>query len=563
MNPAVRVAAAFTAASLPLLAQHYPEAEPNNTVAQAQPLLVGQQVTANLTAGDEDWYSFTLQAPGLVNLKTSGNFAVNPSVDTGVFLFEATGTTRLAWDDNSAGNHSVCGATLPAGSYTVRVLGKLATTAGDYGLDFSVLPPMVITAVEGPEPNGDPALLGVPTPFVPGDMIEGDLSSATDSDWYVFTLTTRSIVQAICYDDGGVPQLDATLLRFYQQTGPNTFTAFGTTSTISGSHRAFNLAHPQTLLPGTYAIEVVAGTVATGTAPFDYTKTGKYSLRTAAYVMPDFGPVAEGPEPNNAPGLAPFFQLGDELVGNCSGGNEEDWWAFAVGSPTTVAFMSEDGLPSPITDTTVKVYDASGTAIGTASSGGPSSHGRLILTLPHAGIYYVAVAGGLFAATGDYILHTGGAPAMYVASAFSQTPPSTNACPGSNALRPALVVQSGEVPAVGSTCVLRLQNALPNAVAIPFFGFSRTLANAGTVPLPYDMTTVGAPGCFLRVDPMFPLFVVCDGSGVTYVDLILPPAVAMRGLIFYCQSIQLDAPLNALGASMSNDVKLVLGDRPF
>lgn len=540
-----------------------PETEPNDAVAQAQPLVAGQHVVANLAAGETDWFRFTLAAPGLVNLRTSGNFAVNPSVDTAVFLFDATGSTRLAWDDNSVGSHSVCGATLPAGSYAVRVLGKLATTAGDYGLDFTVLPPRTIDVVEGAEPNGDPALAGVPTPFVPGDTIEGSLSSATDSDWYVFTLATRAVVQALCYDDGGVPQLDSTLLRFYQQTSPGVFASFGTTSSITTSHRAFNLAHPQSLLPGTYAIEVVAGTAAAGTAPFDYTKTGWYSLRTAAYAMPAFGPVAEGVEPNNAPGLAPFFVLGDQLVGHCSGSNEEDWWAFAVGAPTTVAFMSDDGLPSPITDTTVKIYDADGVVLGSASSGGASSHGRLVFTFPQAGIYYVAVGGGLFAATGDYVVYTGGAPAMYVQSAFSQTPPSTNACPGSNASRPALVVQNGEAPAIGSTCVLRLQNALPNAVAVPFFGFSRTQAYGGTVALPYDLTPNGAPGCFLRVDPMFPLFIACDGAGISYVDLVLPPAVAMRGLIFYCQSIQLDAALNALGASISNDVRLQLGDRPF
>ncbi|MFO1077187.1 MAG: PPC domain-containing protein [Planctomycetota bacterium] len=562
MKPTAGIAA-ISAFCLPLCAQHVPEVEPNDTVAQAQPIVAGRHVVANLVAGEQDWYSFTLASPALVQLRTSGNFAVNPSVDTVVFLFDATGTARLAWDDRSVGQHSVCGATLPAGTYTCQVIGKLATTAGDYGLDFTAVAPRAITVVEGPEPNGDPALAGTPTPFTPGDTIEGDLSSPTDSDWYVFALTTRAIVQAVCYDDGGVPQLDATLLRFYQETSPGVFAAFGTTSTITTSHRAFNLAHPQTLLPGNYAIEVVAGTAATGTPPFDYQKVGKYSLRTAIYSMPGTGTVAEGPEPNNAPGLAPFFSLGDTLTGFCSGGNEEDWWAFAVGAPTTVAFMSDNGLPNPITDTSVKVYDDSGTALSTASSGGPSSHGRLIFTLPQAGIYYVAVAGGLFAATGDYVVYTGGADAMYVPSTFSQQPPSTNACPGSNALRPALLVQSGEAPAIGSTCVLRLQNALANAVAVPFFGFSRTLANGGTIPLPYDLTTAGAPGCFVRVDPMFPLFVLCDASGVAYVDLILPPTLSMRGLIFYCQSIQIDLPLNPLGASLSNDVKLQLGDRPF
>lgn len=555
----------------PALAQRIAEQEPNNGPAQAQTLAANTQVAANLAAGDQDWFTFTLAAASEIHLRTTGNFGVNPSVDTGVFLFDATGTTRLAWNDNASGTLSDVGCNLPAGTYLVQVLGKLATTSGDYGLDFVTLPAAVIQTVEGPEPNHDPASGGVPTPITIGDTVAGDLASPTDVDWYTFAVTTRSLVQAIVYDDGGVPQLDNTQVQFFQELAPGVFGPFSPvgSSTNSTSHRAFTLSHPTTLAPGNYAIQVAAGTAAVGTAPFIYTKTGKYALRTRLVAMPGFNTVPEGPEPNNAAGSAnvPFFVPGEQLTGFCSGGNEEDWWAFAVGGPTTIVAMCESAsTATPMTNQDLKIYDANGTSLATATSGGPGSHGRLVYTVSQAGIYYLAAYGGSFALSGDYVVHTGMCEPLYVASSWSATPPSTNACPGSNALRPALGVASTEAPQLGSTFVVRLSNTLPFAVAVPFFGFSRTLAN-GSVPLPFDLSP-NEPNafnkCMVRVDPLITTLLLTDAAGIGYIDYALPPDLALRGLPMFVQSMQLDAAMpNAYGVSVSNDARLMVGDRSY
>jgi len=548
-----------------IAAQRIPELEPNDTVAQAQSLVAGTQVTANLSAGDQDWFAFTLAAPAQIHLRTTGNFSVNPSVDTVVFLFDASGSTRLAWNDNASGLLSDLGVTLPAGSYTVQVIGKTGTTAGDYGLDFVVLPPIPINTTEGPEPNHDPGLGGTPTPITLGDTVAGELSSPTDVDWYSFSLSTLSIVQAICFDDGGVPQLDNTRLSFFQELSPGAYAVLGTSSTLATSHRAFTLAHPTALPPGNYAIQVEAGTAAVGTVPQLYTKTGKYALRTRQLAMPGVNTVPEAPEPNNNAISAPLFNPGDLLVGNCSGSNEEDWFAFVVSGPTTFAAMCDGGLPTPTTNQDLRLYDSAGTLLSTATSGGPGSHGRLIFTLPQAGIYYLAAYGGAFAATGDYIVHTASSEAMFVSSAWNAQPPSTNACFGSNNLRPALTVASTEQPAVGSTFVVRLQNALPNGIAIPIFGFSRTLAN-GSIPLPYDLTSFEPDPfrkCMVRVDPLITSLVVTDGSGVGFIDYRFPANQAVRGLPFFMQAMLIDLGNNPLGVSMTNDARMLVGDRSY
>ena len=78
----MRTLLASLAIAASLVAQRTPEIEPNNTAPTAQTLTPGLHVTANLVAAEQDWFTFTLLAPGQVHVRTSGNFTVNPGVDT-------------------------------------------------------------------------------------------------------------------------------------------------------------------------------------------------------------------------------------------------------------------------------------------------------------------------------------------------------------------------------------------------------------------------------------------------------------------------------------------------
>jgi hypothetical protein len=547
-----------------LLAQRVAEIEPNDTPAQAQALTAGMHVTANLVAGEQDWFQFTLAAAGQVHVRTSGNFNVNPAVDTWVGIYDAAAAVRLAFDDNSDGTHSDCGVTLAAGSYTALVMGKLATTTGDYGLDFVVLPLEPIDASEAAEPNGNPSGGGAPSPLNLGDTVDGELSVSTDVDWWAFTLTAPAIVQAVCHDDGGVPQLDQTRLQFYQETSPGIWTPIGTVGQNAASHRAFNLAHVGMLAAGNYAIEVSSATAtAAGTAPWNYTKTGRYALRTRRIDLPGTVTVAEAPEPNNTPLSAAPMTLGDDAAGNISGSNEGDWYAVVLGGPTTIGAMCETGPAPGCTGTTLRLYDSNGTVIATAS-GGALTHGRLITTAREAGVYYLEVAGAVVASSGNYVLNTGGVDAMFVPSSVTVQPPSVNACPGSNGLRPNLGNASGEKPFLGSTYVLRLSNAVANTIVVGMVGLSDTVAG-GSLPLPFDLGPLGAPGCFVRVDPLITPGFLADANGVAVIDFPLVPNLAARGLAVFVQCLCFDPFLagNTLQLTVSNDLRLIAGDRSF
>lgn len=546
-----------------LAAQRVAEVEPNNSAATAQTIAFGQQVDCNLAAGEQDWFTFTVTTPSEVHLTTAGNFAVSSTVDTCVLLYDASGTTRLAWNDNARGSHSDMGCTLQPGVYTALVVGKLATTAGDYALDLVAYPATTINTVEGAEPNGDPSLGEVPTPITLGATFSGSLSSPTDIDWYQFAIAVDTVVQAFVYDDSGVPQLDNTLIGLRQFNG-TTWTAIGTTSSLTTGHRAFNLSHVAALTPGIYAIAISAGSAAAGTAPLNYTKTGSYAVRTRGIELLSLNTILEAAEPNDNAAAAPFLAIGDFAVGNTTGSADADWYAFFAPQPMTIAAMTETGLAPGVTDTTIRLRDSAGTTISTATTGGASgqSHGKMVFTLPTAGTYYFDVSGGVLAASGNYVLRIGATTPMLQGAAFAQQPPSTNACTGSNSLRPQLTRANGEVPQIGTHFTMRVNNALSNAGIVAMLGFSNTVASGG-IALPLDLAGVGAPTCFLRVDPASTTFGIADSGGLWFWDLPVPNDRFLSGLPFWVQVACFDPALNTLGASVSNEAKCTLGERGY
>ena len=257
------------------------EVEPNNSPAQAQAISPGQQIRASFAASaDEEWFSFTLTAPGQVHLRSlnSGTLSQSTTRDTRIALYDATGTTRLAWNDDSAIIRAAdCGVTVPAGSYLWRVNYKIGTGPAAYDLDFFVLPGRPIDTTEAAEPN-DPRLPGgVPTPMVLGDTVEGTLTLG-DADFWSFTLTNPGNVRIAALDDGGIPQLDFLGLRFYRETTPGNWVGVGTIFSDVFSHRV-QLISNGALQPGTYAVAVDSSS-STSAGPWNIAATGRYSLRT-------------------------------------------------------------------------------------------------------------------------------------------------------------------------------------------------------------------------------------------------------------------------------------------
>ncbi len=399
------------------------EHEPNDSPQQAQRIVAGLRLDARLsTTADIDWFAFSLAAPKQVNLRTIPANTTLPWAprETLVAIYDADGTHRLAWNERSDGTHSDCGVTLPAGNYTCLVALKPTGAPGDYVMEFVAREPRAIDVREGPEPNDNPALGGKPTPIVLGNTVTGEISQPGDVDWYTFELTEPGIVQAICLDDGGVPQLDSTRLQFCRETAAGTWSAFGIASFVRTSHRALDLTHTISLpagnylTAGRYAIQVDANTsTPVGSAPWDYHKVGKYGLRTALIALPGRGPLREGPEPNESVATAVPITLGDDAMGAIDSPGDADWYRFEITRPTTIGATAEGLGANAVTVTSVRLWNASGQAFA-SGTGTSTAHGKLVYTIAEPGTWFLEVKGRLFSDTGGYVLHTGVCQPLYL-----------------------------------------------------------------------------------------------------------------------------------------------------
>ncbi|MCL4788949.1 MAG: pre-peptidase C-terminal domain-containing protein, partial [Verrucomicrobia bacterium] len=115
--------------------------EPNNSAATAAPLPVAgtSAVYENLsiTAGDNDWFQFTLPVPGAVGHFARIDFRHSLG-DLDLQLYDANGTNLLRRSDSVADLESIALNGLAAGTYKLRVFGYAGARNPSYTLSLSV-----------------------------------------------------------------------------------------------------------------------------------------------------------------------------------------------------------------------------------------------------------------------------------------------------------------------------------------------------------------------------------------------------------------------------------------
>ena len=157
-----------------LLAQHPTEAEPNDTLAQANALATTTQLEASMATGtDVDWYTFTTTSRQRVRVHTSG-------LDTRITLFDASGTTILGLDDDGRTSTNAFASelwlNLDAGNYAVRVEPYSTTTSGNYSIEIGLMPARTFTGAES-EPNDSAAAANPVTIPTGGALINGSVGT--------------------------------------------------------------------------------------------------------------------------------------------------------------------------------------------------------------------------------------------------------------------------------------------------------------------------------------------------------------------------------------------------
>lgn len=126
------------------------EVEPNNTLAQATPIEIGQTVNARITgATDVDFYKFAGQAGQRVIVDCVAQ-RIDSRLDAAVELQDASGR-RLAMARNNLSKDAVLDYTLPAaGEYFVRVTDFVYAGSEDYFFRLTVSTSAIIDFVDPP-----------------------------------------------------------------------------------------------------------------------------------------------------------------------------------------------------------------------------------------------------------------------------------------------------------------------------------------------------------------------------------------------------------------------------
>lgn len=552
-----------------LLAQRFPEVEPNDTPALAQAVTMGTQIDANLLAGEDDWFSFSTTG-GNVRIFTSG--VGSGAVDTRIEIYDAAGTTLLAFNDDARSLLSDFAINLTAGTYMARIYGFGPTTTGVYYLDIGEGTPKPYSGVEI-EPNDSLAQAQLLPLNVPGGVqLAAAIDTVGDQDWYQVVLTAPRTGIWFHVTEAGVPCISRSRYEVYDSAGVLVVAA--TLGANAANSSDYNFRHSQVRCwpAGTYYI-VIRESTSTGTNPHPL-PVGEYRLELFDMPMSIGATVPEAAEPNNSAATATPIAIGDQGTGNLSdstGADASDWWGpIVLTQPTVLQYQTAQGnTATPILDTTIRLWDASNlvTAALTSTTGNilsPSSHARATVSFfLTPATYYIEVVSPLSTTSGDYILEIGANTAPYVTASYAFGNVNTT-CLGSNTLRPTITtVSTRELPVLGTTFSRTIGSMQANATFILMQGYTTLTANGGVTPLPYDLGTLGAPNCFVNVDPVATTLFVADASGSLTIDSFTSGNIVFRGLPIFEQVLALDMTANALGVTASNYGRQILGERSY
>ncbi|MBI2894696.1 MAG: DVUA0089 family protein [Deltaproteobacteria bacterium] len=191
-----------------------------------QPVESGNSVDAEIApVGDDDWYKIDLAEGARLTVETSdGNGGC--SMDTIAQLFGATRpnplptstgcsteTGDLACDDD--GGEGLCSfldyTATAAGFVHVRILEFGGNATGTYHVTFTVTAPPGRETTDEWESNDTP---GAATTIVDGDLVEGEIDTADDEDWFAVELEASQTLRLETSDGLGACSFDSVLFVY-------------------------------------------------------------------------------------------------------------------------------------------------------------------------------------------------------------------------------------------------------------------------------------------------------------------------------------------------------------
>ena len=120
-------------------------------------------------------------------------------------------------------------------------------------------------------------------------------------------------------------------------------------------------------------------------------------------------------------------------------------------------------------------------------------------------------------------------------------------------------ISNNGLPEIGQTYQISIAQGPANAPASLVNGLSNT--TWGSVPLPFSLAPLGAPGCNLLTAPVFSVGIALDASGNGTLSLSVPNVPAYFGLQVYHQFYVVDPGANAMGIAVSRGGVSKVGQR--
>lgn len=115
-------------------------------------------------------------------------------------------------------------------------------------------------------------------------------------------------------------------------------------------------------------------------------------------------------------------------------------------------------------------------------------------------------------------------------------------------------------PRLGANWSLTYSSILPNAIGVGAIGGSGVGGTWGGIPLPIDLTSLGAPGCKWSVSADFTVNLTASATGsASWAAIPIPNNPALGGGVFYDHAAFLDPAANSWGVVTTWSSKWIIG----
>ncbi|MBA7527086.1 hypothetical protein ES705_19260 [subsurface metagenome] len=112
--------------------------EPNNSRGEAFELTLGEQVDASIAKGDHDWYSFTVETNGIIDIAGIAIENLTEEMELTAVLYDSQGTQFGSFTGNAGINMNINLSTRTS-SYYIEIYDKNSDREGNYKLTITLL----------------------------------------------------------------------------------------------------------------------------------------------------------------------------------------------------------------------------------------------------------------------------------------------------------------------------------------------------------------------------------------------------------------------------------------